>query len=59
MRSLVGRDSQFVTLLYGEEITETEAEQVRETLRQKLSEDIEITLINGGQPVYYYILSVE
>ena len=59
VRSLVGRDSQFVTLLYGEEITETEAEQVRETLRQKLSEDIEITLINGGQPVYYYILSVE
>ena len=30
-----------------------------EALRSKISDDIEIVLVNGGQPVYYYILSVE
>ena len=30
-----------------------------ELLRAKICDDIEINMVNGGQPVYYYIISVE
>lgn len=62
-RNLVRKDGDkencFVTLIYGEEVTEEQAAQVEEALRAKLPEEIEIALVNGGQPVYYYIISVE
>ena len=32
---------------------------VSKTLKNKFGDDLEINLINGGQPVYYYIISVE
>ena len=32
---------------------------LRALLRARLSDDIELNLVNGGQPVYYYIISVE
>ena len=49
---------EFITLYYGEEV----ADEAAETFSQKISEffpDAEISLIRGGQPVYYYIISVE
>lgn len=48
----------FVTLIYGEDVTEEQAQAVVDTLTAKYS-DIEFALINGGQPVYYFIISVE
>ena len=62
-RSLVkkasGEEGCFVTLLYGEDVTEEKAQQVERDLKAKLPEDVEVTLVNGGQPVYYFIISVE
>ena len=58
-KSLFKKDSQFVTLIYGEDISEDEAVKAKEALEAKLPNDAEITLIPGGQPVYYYIISVE
>ena len=58
-KSLFKKDSQFVTLIYGEDISEDEAVKAKELLEAKLPADVEITLIPGGQPVYYYIISVE
>ncbi len=58
-KSLVKRDSTFVTLIYGEGITEEEAEKTAEQIREKISDSIEVHVVNGGQPVYYYIISVE
>ena len=58
-RSMIKRDSAFVTLIYGQDVSETEIGAVEEALRAKISPDIEVTVINGGQPVYYLIVSVE
>ena len=58
-KALTHRDSSFVTLLYGEEIEDGLAESVREAVADKLPDDVEVALIKGGQPVYYFIISVE
>ncbi len=58
-RSFVNKRTSFVTLIYGEGITEEQAEAAKSALQKKLSSDIEITLVDGGQPVYYFIISVE
>ncbi|MBO5796869.1 MAG: DAK2 domain-containing protein, partial [Clostridia bacterium] len=53
------KETSFVTLMYGEGITESQAEEVCEGIRRKLGADVEVAAIPGGQPVYYYIISVE
>ena len=58
-RDLIREDSQFVTLLYGEGVTEEEAADVEEAVRAQLPEDVELTVAYGGQPVYYFLISVE
>jgi len=58
-KSMVKKDSNFVTIIYGNDIKEEQAEEACALLRSKLSDNLEINLINGGQPVYYYIISVE
>ena len=58
-RSMIGRGTSFVTLIYGEDVTEAQAEDVYNRIKAKAGGDIEITLVNGGQPVYYFIVSVE
>ena len=58
-RSFVTKRTSFITLVYGEGITEAQAEEARRILLSKLHSDVEITLVNGGQPVYYFIISVE
>ena len=59
VKKLVKNDTSFVTLMYGADVTDENAEKMQTLLSQKLSDKIEVTLINGGQPVYYYIISVE
>ncbi len=49
----------FITLVYGEGITAQQAEEAKRLLAAKVSSDVEITLVDGGQPVYYFIISVE
>ena len=58
-KSMVKKDSTFVTLLYGEDVNSQQAEELEETLRQRLPDGVELAVISGGQPVYYYMLSVE
>ena len=47
------------TLIFGEGVSEEEAATVEERLKEKYKNDIEISVVNGGQPIYYYIISVE
>lgn len=47
-----------ITLFYGEDVKQEEAEALRDVLSEKYPE-CEITIIDGGQPVYYYIISME
>ena len=58
-KSLCDRDTAFITLIHGEDVSEEDAQAVSDALSEKLGSDIEVTLINGGQPVYYFIISVE
>lgn len=57
-REMVQDDSAFATIIFGEGVSEEEAAKVEEIFRKE-NRDMEITVIDGGQPVYYYIISVE
>ena len=50
--------AEFINIFYGEDVTEEQANEALE-LFQKLCPDAEITLLAGGQPVYYYMISAE
>lgn len=52
------RDISYVTIIYGEGVEESAAQEVRE-LFEKERRDVEVAVIYGGQPVYYYIISAE
>lgn len=57
-REMVRADSAFATIIFGEGVSEEDAAKV-EDIFHKENRDLEITVIDGGQPVYYYIISVE
>ncbi|MDD6825419.1 MAG: DAK2 domain-containing protein [Oscillospiraceae bacterium] len=59
VKKLVKSDTSYVTLIYGSDVTDENAEKMQKLLSQKLNDRIEVMLVNGGQPVYYYIISVE
>lgn len=52
------KDGYAMNLIYGADVTEEQANSVYEQLKSKFS-DYEVSLVRGGQPVYYYMLSVE
>ena len=58
IESLVDEDSAIITLFYGEDTKKEDAEALQEALEEKF-EDIDIELYYGGQPIYYYLVSVE
>ena len=58
VREMVHENSAFATVIYGEGVSAEQAAEV-EALLRKENKDLEISVIDGGQPVYYYILSVE
>ncbi len=59
LKKMVKTDSEFITVIYGEDVSEEQAASIEEQIQAKFGEKAEITFINGGQPIYYYILSVE
>lgn len=58
-RQMVKRDSQFITVIYGADVTDEQAAAVEAQINEKYGARLEVTFINGGQPIYYYIISVE
>lgn len=58
LRELIDEDSELVTIYYGEEAEKEKAESLCELAKKEFS-GCEFELHNGGQPVYYYVLSVE
>ena len=54
----IGKQTQFVTVYYGQDISEEEAEALKEHLGAKFPQ-AEYTIGTGGQPVYHYIIAVE
>ena len=58
-RSMCNKDTSYVTLIYGDAVSDDQAESVKEVLESKLGDNIEVSAIRGGQPIYYFIISVE
>ncbi len=58
-KKLAKSGASYVTLIYGSDVTEENAEALQQTIQSKLGDKVEVMLVNGGQPVYYYIISVE
>lgn len=61
LSSLAGRvkDSEMLTVFYGEDVSDEEAAQAEQILRSGLGKYAEVVMINGGQPLYHYIISAE
>jgi len=59
LKQMVKRDSQFITVIYGEDVTDEQAATIEAQIQEKYGSKAEIMVINGGQPIYYYIISVE
>ena len=51
-------DSELVSIYYGDEVDEKDAEQIKSVI-EKNHPDVDVEVNCGGQPIYYYIVSVE
>ncbi len=58
MKALVDDDSELLSLYYGEEVAESEAEALLARIEAEFP-DRDIEMHRGGQPIYYYVMSVE
>ncbi|QHE61254.1 DAK2 domain-containing protein [Rossellomorea vietnamensis] len=58
LETMLDADSEILTILYGEDVTEEDVESLREYVEQHY-EDVEVEVHNGKQPLYSYIFSVE
>lgn len=58
MRKLVGEDDSLITIFYGEDIDEEKAMELSSLFEEEF-DDCDVELIYGGQPLYYFIFSVE
>ena len=59
VKKLAKGDVSYVTLIYGADVTAENAEELQQFIQSKFGDKLEVMLVNGGQPVYYYIISVE
>jgi len=55
---IITEDSSNITLFYGEGVTEDDAAELQSKLEEKFT-SVDISVVFGGQPVYYYIISIE
>lgn len=58
LKGLVDEESELISIYYGEDVTEEDADKLREET-EGLFPGCEVELNYGGQPIYYYLLSVE
>ena len=58
IRDMVDEDSGIITLYYGEAVEEDEARLFAENIQDEF-DDLDVELYYGGQPLYYYLISVE
>lgn len=58
IKSMINEDSFLITLFYGEDVDKKIAEGLKEKI-EEIAEECDVEVIYGGQPLYYYIISVE
>lgn len=58
LKKMMDEDSELITIYYGEEGNKEDAGKIADAL-EALDGDLEVEIQNGGQPIYYYFVSVE
>jgi len=58
-RSMKKKDTSFITVISGCDVSAEDAEKTTALVQAKCGRDVEVSHIVGGQPVYYYMISVE
>ena len=58
VEQLVDEDSAIISIYYGSDSSEDAAEEIASLIQEK-HPDVEVEINNGGQPIYYYVISVE
>ena len=58
LENMVDEDTSLISVYYGSDVSEESANELKEQIEEKYFE-CDVELQNGGQPVYYYIISVE
>ena len=58
-KDMLTKHTSFITVIYGEGVSEEDANEVVRLISNKAGNDVEVSLVNGGQPVYHFIVSVE
>lgn len=58
-KNMIKRDTAFITLIYGEDVSDEDANKAYEELQDRFGSRTDISLVKGDQPIYYFILSVE
>nr|WP_308647461.1 DAK2 domain-containing protein [uncultured Agathobacter sp.] len=56
--AMVDEDSAIVSIYFGSESSEEKAEEIASAIEEKYP-DVEVEVNDGGQPIYYYVISVE
>ena len=56
--AMVDEDSAIVSIYFGSESSEEKAEEIASAIEEKCP-DVEVEVNDGGQPIYYYVISVE
>lgn len=56
---LVTEESVFITVFYGEHVTENDAKKLERALTKRFGDQVEISTLPGNQPIYHFIISVE
>lgn len=58
-KEMVSKSTTFITIIYGEKVSEAQANLEYDAIQAKYGSSVDITLVNGGQPLYYFLISVE
>ena len=53
------KEGEIITVYYGRDVDEDEAERIAGMITESVGEDVDVSVISGGQPVYPYIISIE
>ncbi len=58
LEKLIDEESSMITIFYGDDVSQEDAESLAESL-EEIYEDVDVEVLYGGQPLYYYIFSIE
>ena len=58
MRTMLTEEDELITLFYGADVSEQDAENMRARIEENFP-DCDLEMLSGGQPLYYYLFSIE